>query len=112
MVELLYYFVDINVTSSNELNEIFTDFVALVHFCISKHAPLIPASRKKWKLIQKPWITKRILVSDRHKHKLYTSHYLYGSESQKRSYETYANKLTNIKRLLKNCNFDHEFKTE
>ena len=31
MVELLNYFVDIDITSSNELNEIFTGFVALVH---------------------------------------------------------------------------------
>ena len=45
MVELKIYFVKIDITSSNELNEIFTGFVALVHSCISKHAPLVPASR-------------------------------------------------------------------
>ena len=47
MAELLHYFVDINVISSNELNEIFTDFVALAHSCISKYALLVPASRKQ-----------------------------------------------------------------
>ena len=99
MVEPLNYFVDLNVTSSKELNEIFTDFVALVHSCKSKHAPLVLASRKKRKLLQKPWITKGILVSIRHKQKLYTSHYLHGSELQKRFNKTYANKLTKIKRL-------------
>ena len=105
MVELLNYFVDINITSSNELNEIFTGFVALVHSCISKHAPLVPASRKKRKLLQKPLLTKGILVSIRHKQKLYTSHYLPGSELQKRFYKTYANKLTKIKRLSKKLEF-------
>ena len=101
MVELLNYFVDINVTSWNELNEIFTDFVALVHSCMSKRALLVPASRKKRKLLQKPWITRGILVSIRHKQKLYTSHNLHGSELQKRFCKTYANKLTKIKRLSK-----------
>ena len=101
MVELLNYFVDINVASSNEMNKIFTDFVALVHSCISKHAPLVPASRKKRKLLQKPWITKGILVSIRHKQKLYISHYLHGSELQKCFYKTYANNLTKIIRLSK-----------
>ena len=47
-------------------------------------------------LIQKPWITKKILVSICHKQELYTSYYLGGSESQKRFYITYANKLTKI----------------
>ena len=53
MVEQLnYYLVDINVTSWNKLNECFTGFVAFVHSCIqSKHAPLVPASRKKTKII-------------------------------------------------------------
>ena len=97
IVELLNYFVDINVTSLIKLNEIFTDFVALVQSCITKHAPLVPASRKKRKLIQKPWIIKGILVSICHKQKLYTSHYLHDSESQKRFDKTYVNKLTKIK---------------
>ena len=101
MVKLLNYFVDINVSSSNELNKIFTDFVALVHSFISKHAPLVPASRKKRKLLQKPWITKEIFVFIRHKQKLYIFHYLHGSELQKCFYKTYANKLTKIKRLSK-----------
>ena len=50
IVELLNCFVDINVTFSNKLNEIFTDFVTVVHSCMSKHAPLILASRKKTKI--------------------------------------------------------------
>ena len=50
----------------------------------------------------------KIRASIRHKQKLYTSHYLHGSESQKRFYKTYANKLTKIKRLSKNWNFDYK----
>ena len=46
MPELLNLFDEINDTFLNELSESFTDFVALVHSCISKHAPLIPASIK------------------------------------------------------------------
>ena len=47
MVELLNYFVNVNVTSSYVLNEIFIDLVAMVHSRISKHATLVPTSRKK-----------------------------------------------------------------
>ena len=109
MVELLNYFVDIDITFSNELNEIFTGFVALVHSCITKHAPLEPDSRKRPKLLQKPCLTKGILISIRHEQKLYTSHYLHGSESQKYFFKTYANKLTTIKKLSKKLELRSQF---
>ena len=56
---------------------------------------------KNGKLLQKPWLTKGILVSIRHKQKFYTSLYLQGSKMQKRFFQTYASKLTKIKRLSK-----------
>ena len=47
MVELLNYFVNVNVTSSYVLNEISIDLVAMVQSRIGKHATLLPTSRKK-----------------------------------------------------------------
>ena len=71
--------------------------------CISidKHVPLTKAFRKKRKLISKPWITERILVSIKKKQKLCAKFYKIGTEAQKLFYEIYAYKLTKIKRLSK-----------
>ena len=54
------------------------------------HAPLTKASRKKRKLINKPWITKGILVSIRRKQKLYINFFKNGIEIEKILYKTYA----------------------
>ena len=91
--------------SPESTNNFFSEFVNVVTACIDRHAPLILASRRKRKLIKKPWITKGIYTSIRRKQKLYVSHFLNGSEVHKRFYKTYANKLTKIKTLAKNCTF-------
>ena len=64
-------------------------------------APLKKATRKKRKLINKPWITKGILISIKKKQKLYAKCYKSGSEFEKWLYKIYANKLTDVKRLSK-----------
>ena len=56
---------------SNEIEKSFSNFIELVTATINTHVPLIKASRKKRKLMNKPWITKGILVSIRRKQKLY-----------------------------------------
>ena len=56
---------------SNEVKKSFSNFIELVTATINTHAPLIKASRKKRKLMNKPWITKGILVLIRRKQKLY-----------------------------------------
>ena len=65
------------------------------------HAPLIKASRKKRKLMNKPWRIKDILVSIQRKQKLYINIFLNGTEIKKILYKTYANKLSKVKALSK-----------
>ena len=62
------------------------EFVRTVTSCIDRHAPLTLASRKKRKLIKKPWNTKGIFTSITRKQKLYVSHLLNGSDEHKRFY--------------------------
>ena len=80
--------------SSHQIDLYFDNFVSAFSTCLNKYAPLKRASRKKRKLISKPWIIKGIFVSIRKKQKLYVTHYLKGNEIQKKFYKTYANKLT------------------
>ena len=94
--------------SPESTNNFFSEFINVVTACIDRHAPLILASRRKRKLIKKPWITKGIYTSIRRKQKLYVSHFLNGSEVHKRFYKTYANKLTKIKTLAKKLYFQNE----
>ena len=58
-------------------------------------------SRKKRKLFHKPWITRGIFVSIRHKQKMYKSIFVNGNEFQKKIYKQYSNKLTKVKFLSK-----------
>ena len=48
---------------SNETDKLFSNFIKLVSATINKHAPLTKPSCKKCKFMNKPWITKGILVS-------------------------------------------------
>ena len=66
------------------------------------HAPLIKASRKRLKLLNKPWITKSILVSIQRKQKLFINFLKNDTKIEKILYKTYANKLSKVKALSKN----------
>ena len=100
---------------SNEVDKLFSNFIELVSATINTHASLTKASRKKRKLMNKPWITKGILVSIRRKQKLYIIFFKNGTEIEKILYKTYANKLSKIKALSKKLylkqeifNFSHD----
>ena len=95
-------------TSSDQIDLHFDNFVSGFRTCLNKYAPLKRASRKKRKLLSKPWITKGIFVSIRKKQKLYVTHYLKGNEIQKKFYKTYANKLTKLKTLSKKLYLESE----
>ena len=64
---------------SNKLERSFSNFIQLVTTTINTHAPLIKVSRKKPKLMNKPWITKGTGV--------------YGLFVWGSTYPTYLNKL-------------------
>ena len=68
---------------SNEVDKLFSNFIELVSVTINTHAPLTKASRKKRKLMNKPWIKKGILVSIRRKQKFYINFFLNGTEIKK-----------------------------
>ena len=79
----------------------FNIFIENFNKCVNKHVPLKTASRKKIRLMRKPWITKEIFTSIRHKQKMYIPYYVRGTEIQKMIYKQYSNKLTKIKTLSK-----------
>ena len=79
----------------------FNIFIETFNKCVNKHVPLKTASRKKIRLMRKPWITKEIFTSIRHKQKMYIPYYVRGTEIQKMIYQQYSNKLTKIKTLSK-----------
>ena len=84
--------ITLNTIDETEIN--FKNFVSIFKACIDKHAPLQPASRKKHRLLTKPWITNEILDQIKQKQKLYIMHYVQGTEEQKCIYKRFANKLT------------------
>ena len=51
---------------------------------IDSHAQVTKVSRKKRKLFHKPWITRGIFFSIRHKQKMYKSIFVNGNEFQKK----------------------------
>ena len=98
----------LSLETSTDKNFGFTKFINVLSDSIDKHAPFKEASRKKLKLISKPWITKKILVSIKKKQKLHAKFYKTGTEAQKLFYKIYANKLTKIKRLSKKLYLQQE----
>ena len=75
---------------------------------INRHAPFSTVSRKHKRLLQKPWITKGIFTSIRHKQKLYNTHYKSGDTLKIDFYKRYANKLTHLKTISKKNYFHDE----
>ena len=76
---------------------------------VDKHATIKRASRKKHKLLEKPWITKGILISIKNKQKIYKNNFLNGNDAQKLLFKTYSNKLTKVERPFKKMYFYKEF---
>ena len=57
---------------------------------------------KKWRRFsQKPWLTRGIITSIKHKQKLYCTYFLTGNAFEKQFFKKYANKLTRVKKLSK-----------
>ena len=64
----------------------------------------------KKKLMNKPWITKGIYVSNRHKQRMSRSHYICGGDAMRKAYIIYFNKLTKIKAAAKKLHYKNELK--
>ena len=63
---------------------IFNNFINIVKTAIDNHAPLKKLSRRQRKLKLKPWITRGLLFSIKHKQKLYLSHFINGNTEKKK----------------------------
>ena len=98
-----------SLNNENIVNSILEQFIFLFKSVVDKHAPIKRASRKKHKLLKKPWITKRILISIKNKQKMYKNNFLNGNDAQKLLFKTYSSKLTKVKRLSKKMYFHKEF---
>ena len=81
---------DLNV---NNVNNVFDEILEIISSTTNTHAPLKLATRKKQKILSKPWLTKGNIKSIRHKQFIHKSFYLLGSDQQKLFYKRYANKL-------------------
>ena len=96
-----------DVNPSN-FNNLFSDCINIIKSTIEFHAPLKKLSRKQLKLKLKPWITKGLLVSIKHKQQLYKTHFVNGNSEQKKFYKKYANKLNRIKFAAKQLYYQKE----
>ena len=86
----------------------FTNFISDLKATIDKHALLQKISRRKRKLLSKPWITKGILVSIKNKQKMHKTFYRKGNDFEKLIYKKYANLLTRVS-LSKRLYFQYKF---
>ena len=67
----------------------------------NKHVPKKLASRKKQKLLDKPWITSGILKSIKKKQKMYHTHFLSNNPRKVIEFKKYANLLAHLKEKTK-----------
>ena len=76
---------------------VFNDFINIVKTAIDNYAPLKKLSCRQRKQKLKPWITHGLLISIKHKQRLYLSHFINGNTEKRNFYKKYANKLNTIK---------------
>ena len=76
---------------------------------IDEHASFKIASRKRQKLLERPWITRGLLVFIKRKQKMYKTHFLFKDENLISLHRIYANKLNKIKYIAKKTYFNKMF---
>ena len=77
-----------SLSNENNVNGVLEQFISLFKSVVDNHDPIKRASRKKHKLLKKPWITKGILISIKNKQKMYTN-FLNENDAQKLLFRTY-----------------------
>ena len=86
---------------NNTVEEYFNRFNSTFELIIDKHAPKTTITSKQKKLRQKPWITKGLLESLRHKNKLYKTFITNKTKSSFLNYKQYRNKLNHSLEIAK-----------
>ena len=94
------------ITPENYMSK-FEAFNNVILQIINKHAPITTVSRKQKRLMSKPWITKGLFVSIRHKQSLYKTHFKSNNIEKIMFFKKYSNKLTHLKSICKKRYF-HE----
>ena len=92
-----------NITA-NSFNEHFNPMINAILAVINLHAPLQNATRKQKRLFQKPWITKGLITSIKHKQRLHRTHFLKGNSSINKSNSKELWKIINSIILNKRAN--------
>ena len=87
---------------------IFNNFINIVKTAIDNYAPLKKLFWRQRKLKLKPCITRGVLISIKHKQKLYLSHYINGNTEKRNFYKKYASKLDKIKFIFKQMYYQDE----
>ena len=98
---LSIYFEKLPALNTGNYNKIFDRFSQTILSTIDIHAPKKKLSCRQQRLQNKPWLTKRILVSICKRHFMFKSHFLLGNDGQKSFFRKYSNKLTTIIALAK-----------
>ena len=85
---------------ADNVNNCYDQFISKLNVLYDKCIPLKRYSTSH-KDLKSPWLTKGLLKSIRHKHKLYKKFVVKGTNLCKSSYDTYRNRLTTIVRNAK-----------
>ena len=80
--------------TNNNIDKSFSNFYNKLNEIINKHAPLRPISKRRLKLMNKPWITNGIRKSIKVKNQLFHSGYI-------NKYKLYRNKILTLTRVSK-----------
>ena len=91
--------ISIQKMQSQNWNEIYNDtteesydkFISAVHNIYKQAFPLVRVSRNRWR--DKPWLTKALKISIKHKNKLYKEYILHPNGLHKTKYNVYKNCL-------------------
>ena len=103
-------FITTGAINCHNFNEVFAGFIKVIEKVIDLYAPFKKLSRKERKLRLKPWISRSLLTSIKHKQKLYITHFLKGNSEQQIYYKQYANKLNKTKIGAKKIYYETELK--
>ena len=101
----------INVSDeSNDFHEEAANCLSILEQITYKHSPVKKASQNKRRQLAKPWLTKGVFTSVKHKQKLYQSHFLSREPDKVRECKLYANTLNRIKNKAKTDYYCQRFK--
>ena len=95
--------------NSEDVNLIFSSFLDKLSELVDKHVPLKKLSKRKVKLLSKPWITKGIRISIKRKNKLYKLYMNSKNAFYFSKYKFYRNKIKHLILLSKKSYYSNYF---